>query len=465
MSGPDAAIGTGAPGWRPHLHFTAQSGWINDPLGLTHRDGRYHLFFQHVPDSIEWRTEQHWGHATSEDLVRWTQHGPALSPGDGDDGVWSGSVVVPGAVPGAGAADTARDGLIFYTGVQQPDTHLGLVRTARPADDSWTTWRKGEVIAPLPDGIDVVAVRDPFVLHDGDAWLMLVGAGLADGTATALTYRSDDLTDWRHTGLLAERHVSLTDPWTGWMWECPQLFRVDGRWVLLVSAWNPGGPSDEVYALGDLVDGRFVAETWQRLTYGDVHYAGSVFTDAADRPGLIHWLRGVADPAGGWAGAHSLAHTLSVESSRLVLRPHEALLTARTATSGPVRGDETQVPGVVDLEWDLDSGGGVSSIELADDAGELMRLTVADGYLAARVADDEPWMPAPGVATPAAGRCDVRVVVDGPVVEIFTDGGVMALVLPRAADGLTLTVSGAGTVTAHGLHSSSSPSVSAVPGR
>ena len=34
---------------RPLLHFTAGEGWINDPHGLTYREGTYHLFFQYVP--------------------------------------------------------------------------------------------------------------------------------------------------------------------------------------------------------------------------------------------------------------------------------------------------------------------------------------------------------------------------------------------------------------------------------
>ncbi|MFT2568526.1 hypothetical protein ACMWP8_29135, partial [Escherichia coli] len=37
---------------RPALHFTARSGWINDPHGITWRDGEYHAFFQYVPGRV-----------------------------------------------------------------------------------------------------------------------------------------------------------------------------------------------------------------------------------------------------------------------------------------------------------------------------------------------------------------------------------------------------------------------------
>ena len=33
--------------FRPELHFTPKSGWINDPNGLVYADGKYHLFAQY----------------------------------------------------------------------------------------------------------------------------------------------------------------------------------------------------------------------------------------------------------------------------------------------------------------------------------------------------------------------------------------------------------------------------------
>jgi beta-fructofuranosidase len=430
---PDPAGDPSPASWRPRLHFTAPDGWINDPLGLTHHAGRYHLFFQHVPDRTVWATEQHWGHATSADLVHWTSSGIALSPGDGDDGVWSGSVVVPPDGPAA----------MFYTAVQRPDTHLGVARSARPLDHTWDTWLKGDVVAQAPVDLDLVAVRDPYVLHDGESWLMLLGAGLTDGTATALTYRSDDLERWRYTGLLAGRHTSEAEPWTGQMWECPQLFRVEDRWVLLVSVWSPTRPHDEAYAIGDLVDGRFVPEAWQRLTYGEVYYAGAAFTDAQGRPGLIHWLRGVVDPGGRWAGAHSLAHTVALDGGRLVASPHPAVAAMRTGPGVPVRAATLELSATLDLEWTLDDPAGTARLVLADAGGELLGIDVGGGSLAARTAQTTEQMPVTGSA--------VRVVVDGAIVEVFTTGGVMAVHLPRAAAALSVTASGSATLLAHRL--------------
>ncbi len=80
MTGNDERLATNR---RPALHFTADRGWINDPHGVTFRDGSVHLFHQAVPDSTAWAPAISWGHATSPDLLAWQQQPPALVPGTG----------------------------------------------------------------------------------------------------------------------------------------------------------------------------------------------------------------------------------------------------------------------------------------------------------------------------------------------------------------------------------------------
>ena len=64
---------------RPQIHFTANTGWINDPNGLVYQDGVYHMYFQYNPFHVEWENMS-WGHATSTDLLHWKQEDTVLWP-------------------------------------------------------------------------------------------------------------------------------------------------------------------------------------------------------------------------------------------------------------------------------------------------------------------------------------------------------------------------------------------------
>ena len=80
----DLAARAGLDPHRPAFHFVAPAGWLNDPNGLTQRDGWYHLFYQYNPYAAV-HDRIHWGHARSTDLVHWEHLPIALEPGDGPD--------------------------------------------------------------------------------------------------------------------------------------------------------------------------------------------------------------------------------------------------------------------------------------------------------------------------------------------------------------------------------------------
>ncbi len=394
---------------RPSFHFTAERGWINDPHGITVRDGEYHAFFQYVPERTTWAPNCHWGHAKGPDLFSLTELPVAIAPGEGDDGIWTGSLVT----------DDAGRARIFYTATAQPDIGIGRVRVATPDDEGWIAWSKGAVVAEAPAELDIIAYRDPFVVREPDGWRMFLGAGLADGTATALSYRSSDLQDWAYEGIALQRSIDEVEPvWMGALWECPQIIEVGGRHVMVSSVWDDDVLHYAGYAIGRYAGGVFTAESWGRLTYGPSYYAPSFFRDAQGRPCLSFWMRGIADVEAGWASAHSVPHVLTIDGDALVATPHPDLEGYRGRVV-----DDARLPGLAgDLRWSP-----ADRDELRISSGDELAATlrVADGELVLKVGGDEWSMPASG---------DTRVLLDGPVLEVSLPTGVLGAAIAPAGD-------------------------------
>ena len=101
-------------------------------------------------------------------------------------------------------------------------------------------------------------MRDPFLfVHEGKRYA-LQGAGQLSGRPQLLLYGCDELTHWTELGML----LSVDDPIAAEIananiWECPNLFQVDGQWVLLLSLWRRKDGIDLLagvrYLLGDLL--------------------------------------------------------------------------------------------------------------------------------------------------------------------------------------------------------------------
>jgi beta-fructofuranosidase len=293
---------------------------------------------------------------------------------------------------------------VLYTAVDATDADRGRVRRALPVDETWTGWRKDEVVLTTPPEADVRAFRDPYVSSYDGGWRMLLAGGLADGSGALWVSYSQDLLDWTPPALAA----SGTE--VGPLWECPSLLVVGGRQVLVVSVGGPGEQHAVAYAWCEVQGDRFVLGPWQVLTYGPSLYAASGFTEDSGEAGLIAWLRGVGDVEAGWMGAHSLPYRLSAVGERLVARPHPVLDGYRQG--GVLR---ELLPACADLDWSPLPGDVL-------DASGLFRLEAVGGAVTVGLAGGSyelPWDGGP-----------LRVVLDGPVLEVFGDGGVLAAPVP-----------------------------------
>lgn len=277
--------------FRPQYHFTPREKWMNDPNGLVYQNGKYHLFFQHYPDSTVWGP-MHWGHATSEDLVNWEHQPIALYP-DSLGYIFSGSAVIDKK----NTAGFGKDAMVAIFTYHNPNMeqegredfqYQGIAYSL----DEGKTWTKysGNPVLPNPGIRDF---RDPKVFHDPitDNWKMILAAG-----DHLQLYASEDLKRW-------EKVSDFNDPVNEsvGVWECPDLFplQVSGtneeKWVLIISH-NPGAPnggSGTRYFIGDYDGIHFTTDQTENLwlDYGTDNYAGVTFNNTPDgRRILIGWM-------------------------------------------------------------------------------------------------------------------------------------------------------------------------------
>ncbi len=154
-----------------------------------------------------------------------------------------------------------------------------------------------------------------------------------------LLYRSPDLLDWayRHPLFVGDKDDRFV---AGYMWECPDFFALDGKHVLIVSAFEPPPAAvplhQVVYFVGSYEDERFIPGTQGFLDVGGHFYAPQTLRDVHGRRLIWGWLwEGRDNPtleAAGWAGVMSLPRVLSILSDgALGVQPAAELRALREA--------------------------------------------------------------------------------------------------------------------------------------
>ncbi|MGN0496462.1 MAG: glycoside hydrolase family 32 protein [Lachnospiraceae bacterium] len=276
--------------YRQGYHLMPPSGWMNDPNGLCWYKGNYHVFYQHSPLDAN-RGNIFWGHFTSPDLLNWTQQPTFLYPVDPWDlnGVYSGSALVEddalylyytGNVKYPGDYDYIYEGrghhvclAVSKDGITPDSNQLLLSNENYPSDMS-------------------CHVRDPKVWKMDGRYYMVLGARTKNDVGELLIFESEDKLHWKHINV-----IKTPEP-LGYMWECPDLFCVDGRWIVMTS---PQGmkPHDDVgqnvYSCGYFsLDGDFRGEytlgAYCELDAGFDFYAPQTFAAPDGRRIMIGWM-------------------------------------------------------------------------------------------------------------------------------------------------------------------------------
>jgi beta-fructofuranosidase len=372
---------------RPQFHLLPAKNWMNDPNGPIYWKNHYHMFFQYNPGAAVWG-DMHWAHAISDDMIHWRHLPVALAPtpgGDDSEGCFTGSAV-----------DDRGTATFLYTGVKTVDPKLATLRDghnnfrevqclATSSDPQLLTWKKHlqPVIQP-PDGPTLAGFRDPFLLRQGNDWLLGVASGHFKKGGCVLLYRSKDLRTWEALHELASGHWTEkpnTNPVdSGEMWECPDFFPLGKKHVLLYSTaaqvlWESGE--------FDTVELKFHSEKIGILDYG-AYYAQKTQLDANGNRILWGWIPEKRPDselmAAGWAGCMALPRVLSLDADgNLAMRvaPESKLLrgAAQTVPPSPTPANEranalhsislTNLS--AELTWNLSAAASAPSIQLSLD--------------------------------------------------------------------------------------------------
>ncbi len=442
---------------RPGYHFIAPASWMNDPNGVIHWGGEYHLFYQYHPESPRFGLA-YWGHAVSDDAIHWRDLPVALAPTPGGPdatGCWSGMVV-----------DNEGLATAVYTGVG-PEGYGQQSQCVATSHDGLLTWEKysgNPILSEIPDlANQTTDLRDPMIWREGECWYMLLASRIKNRGGSVFLYRSTDLIQWEFL------HPLLTGSYAkdGCVWECPSFFPLGDKWVLIVAGKGRRIPFTVFYFIGEYVDQQFRPETRGILDHA-YFYAPFTMEDARGRRLLWGWLREGrsedAHVAAGWAGCHSIPRELSLRDGRLHMTPVPELkrLRGKCTEISDLRltGGERDLEirgAALDVELEIMPEGRVGlAVACAADGSEETRLSYnPDTKLLSvnrdRASQDEeqeafaheaPHELAPGESL------QLRILLDGSVLEIIANGrtSICSRIYPTSAESQGLRLFGKGEV-------------------
>ncbi|MBQ6456644.1 MAG: glycoside hydrolase family 32 protein [Mogibacterium sp.] len=273
---------------RPVYHFTARTGWLNDPNGLSFYNGTYHMFYQYNPYSTFWGP-MHWGHAVSRDLIAWKYLPAAMAPDTEYDksGCFSGSAVT---------LDDGRHMLIYTSCGDSSGDPTGKGRWIQTQslaiigrDGEYIKYEGNPVISEhdLPEDADPYEFRDPFIMKAPDgSYRVLAASGRAaqaageepEGGTYLIMYRSSDGLHWGDGKVFFEDERRI-----GVMWECPNFIPLDKKYVLIASPMDM--KAEEEKAVGSI---RFPQGNNVCFITGDFDWKSETFTPDTDDAGFIN---------------------------------------------------------------------------------------------------------------------------------------------------------------------------------
>lgn len=448
-------------GYTPGFHLLPPVGWINDPNGLCELGDINHIFFQYSPYDAK-GGDKYWGHYQTKDFINYEYTGVFLSPDniDDKDGVYSGSAYVE-----------EDEIYLYYTGNTKEEGDYDFVYEGRGANTILVTSKDGieasdkKTLLRSEDYPKKLSchVRDPKVWKENDSYYMVLGGRTKEDLGLVMLYESKDKLDWNFVKYISPNELF------GYMWECPDVFTLDGKKILSLS---PQGVKAEAYKYQNIYQsGYFVDDSledvlnkssedikvdetnFREWDMGFDFYAPQTYMDEKGRRILIGWM-GVPDAEydhdptidTGWQHMLTVPRELTYDRKRRIVKqkPIEEFVQLRKdlkILDVQSNGIFNDIPKYYELMLQLEEDNDLSVV--FDDEVKLIYTKEAKTLILKY--ESEAYGRTKRVIKLEEPLNKLQVLVDNCCMEVFINDGECVMTskhFPKAADKRTLEITG-----------------------
>lgn len=439
---------------RPELHLTPESGILEAPAGALWEGDTWHVFTQYHSVGIG---GSRWAHQVSEDTpFDFEVCNDSLAPQDDETSLRAGAVTSVDEEVALYFTSVVEDAEGKRSTIKRADI-VDLNASANDVDDDefaldTSVERRGVVVDDSHGKGEFTNFRSPCVVpdwktetdrHDGHSGWIMLAVATRDKAPCLVILESEDGSEWELTGAL---NIKGESGLNGSTLVAPRIIRlrdeVDNEiYDILIVTIEHHGIDVSGYLVGTLTGNDFeVASPFSRLDYGHdftrprntnlpsagIHDEGRY--DFASLFGLMNGIgrldkderHSLSLEKEGWANCLTLPRRLTLEGGRIYQRPINGLLDAVRVSD-----NASMFIGVAEIP-----AGENISISLRDTSGEVAAVISHRGDEIEIDRSMNPRHSGDAVAVAPLAEADtdsITIVVDGSTVELYADGGQVAM--------------------------------------
>jgi sucrose-6-phosphate hydrolase SacC (GH32 family) len=422
--------------FRPELHITAETGVLEAPAGAVRQGDVLHVFHQFRPTP---RSGARWAHQVATGIpYGWDVCDDIIAPqGDEADCLAGSSVVVDENTVELFFVSTVGESAAVLPHNRRGDRAFRIERavitdldeiTEDISDDPSSVPDQVRRLGPVDiddSSHPVGPLVTPSVIPRDDGWLMIALSLDTDEDAHIVVLTSPDRQAWTVVGPLefdGQASVPAGRPFAPRIVPLTDITTDQDRDVLFITYPDDDGSESAGYIVGALDGSRFEVSTpFQVFDHGhDFTRPRVTQSPGSDAPvivGLVGTFPTTAETsAGTWANCLSVPRYLTLDGGHLY---QDVRGLPRAVSSFTDRGAV--------LTAQLDVSRGSVTVDVVDASGDVLLRVTHTGDRVTVTRGTDGGEETRGAALADADSDTLTVFIDGPVGEVFADGGLVSL--------------------------------------